>query len=986
MNGERWQEIKSVLEAALQLDSPKRSAYLDDACSSDPSLRREVESLLEADKQAQTDFLCAPRLGWEEIERESASWIGRRIGPYEIIELIGEGGMGSVYRAARADEQYQKQVAIKVVKMGLGTPLALARFRAERQILANLDHPNIARLLDGGTTESGLPYVVMELIEGQPIDEYCEVHGLRVEERLRLFRTVCLAVHYAHQHLVVHRDLKPGNILVTADGVAKLLDFGIAKILDTESSPGGAELTINFMRMTPQFASPEQVRGTAVTTASDVYSLGVILFLLLTGHHPYQFDSRSADSIVRAICDTEPPKPSTVARRTARTASDSDTQQTGSEREVSAGESPGKLSKRLQGDLDNIVLMALRKDPQRRYASAEQFAEDIRRHLESLPVSARNDTVGYRASKFVTRHRIAVVAGTAVILALATGMGMTLREARIAKAQSMKAERRFQDIRALSNSLIFDVHDSIQDLAGATPARKLIVEKALLYLDGLAGESQGDASLQRELAAAYKRIGDVQGYDFNANLGDNSAALTSYEKALAIRRALWSSAPGNIEDALALAEASRLVSQTQMAAADLSAALANAQKTVELVEPLRKSHPNDAAVLLEFILDCQAVANILSNDSLSSLGNNATATVFRRKQLDAAEQLAGLDPGSDRGQGNLAIALTGMGDQLWLGGERAMPTQYYSRARAIFAKLVEHSEHKRARALYLMNLVSAGIADAELANGELDKALARAQETVESAEKLSQADPSDAQSGRVLADNYVMLAELESRSGRAQSASADMNKATQLIMHFAGPSSKDPTKLASLTGLYVAQGALASRTGDNAGALKSYGAAIAVFSRLQSANANNVGAREHLAATYNMIGRVQMKQRNFEAATVSFNRARALSNVEWSVANADAQELYTMADADTGIGDIEAALGADARRDSKSRADHWQQAVSCYERSLATWKEVREPGLASPDMFDAVPPSVVTRHLALAKAALTGLIVHETSRVAPQNR
>ena len=276
---ERWQQVKDVLQGALELSEQRRKTFLDDACQGDRPLRQEVESLLLQENVLTEGFLRSPvAVNGQEVERDAESWAGRRIGPYEIIEIIGEGGMGSVYRAARADEQYQKQVAIKIVKLGLHTPFALARFRAERQILANLEHPNIARLLDGATTEAGLPYVVMELIDGQPIDQYCEARKLSIEERLRLFRTVCLAVQYAHQHLVVHRDLKPANILVTADGIPKLLDFGIAKILDTGSIPGGTETTIGFMRMlTPEYASPEQVRGDTVTTASDVYSLGVIL-------------------------------------------------------------------------------------------------------------------------------------------------------------------------------------------------------------------------------------------------------------------------------------------------------------------------------------------------------------------------------------------------------------------------------------------------------------------------------------------------------------------------------------------------------------------------------------------------------------------------------------------------------------------------------------------------------------------------------------
>jgi non-specific serine/threonine protein kinase/serine/threonine-protein kinase len=545
---ERWQEIKTVLEDVIQMDAGKRSIYLDQACSSDLSLRREVESLLAVDEELQSGFLRSPlKISREDVEHDRSSWIGRRIGAYEITAIIGEGGMGTVYRALRADEQYQKQVAIKVVKSGFGSSLALARFRAERQILANLEHPNIARLLDGGATEDGLPFVVMELIEGLPIDEYCETRGLSIEERLELFRAVCLAVQYAHQHLVVHRDLKPGNILVTANGVPKLLDFGIAKILDKESLAGLAEPTVSFLRMlTPEYASPEQVRGETVTTTSDVYSLGVVLYLLLTGRHPYLLANHSADAIVRAVCDTEPLKPSSAVLKAREIQSARNSPQVApQENPPTKQEQSSKLSKRLRGDLDNIVLMALQKDPQRRYASAEQLAEDIRRHLENLPVVARTDTARYRTSKFVTRHKIGVMATVLVAFVLVAALLVTIHEARVAREQSARAERRFNDVRTLANSLIFEIHDSVQDIPGATAARRVIVARALQYLDSLSAEQGNDLSLTRELAAAYQRLGDVQGYFYRANLGDTAGAESSYQKALAMRRRLAAAEPGN---------------------------------------------------------------------------------------------------------------------------------------------------------------------------------------------------------------------------------------------------------------------------------------------------------------------------------------------------------------------------------------------------------------------------------------------------------
>jgi eukaryotic-like serine/threonine-protein kinase len=313
MTPERWQQIREVFDRAVSLEAGDRLAYLDTACGPDSELRREVESLLCSDREAGTGFLNTPAVDLTQAEPPAASRVGRRIGAYNILEEIGHGGMGEVYRAGRADGQYEKEVAIKLVRGGYDTAAVLERFRHERQILASLDHPNIARLLDGGTTDEGIPYLVMELIEGTPIDQYCNAQHLTVTDRLRLFLQVCSAVQYAHQRLVIHRDIKPGNILVTQEGVPKLLDFGIAKILDPLSS---TETTVAGP-MTPEYASPEQIRNEPITTATDVYSLGVVLYKLVTGRSPYPATTRTPHEFARAICELEPERPSTIISKPA---------------------------------------------------------------------------------------------------------------------------------------------------------------------------------------------------------------------------------------------------------------------------------------------------------------------------------------------------------------------------------------------------------------------------------------------------------------------------------------------------------------------------------------------------------------------------------------------------------------------------------------------------------------------------------------------
>ncbi len=419
MTPEQWERIKEIFEAALGRPPDERSAYIEQACAGDHALRQEVASLLAAHERAGR-FLEEPAVSrtWEgEPEVAGLSLVGRRLGAYRVIRELSRGGMGTVYLAVRADEIYRKRVALKVVNPGMHTDDILRRFGQGRQILASLDHPNIARLLDGGATEDGRPYFVMEYIEGEPITQYCDQQRLSIRERLRLFQQVCAAVQYAHQNLIVHRDLKPSNILVTTEGAPKLLDFGIAKILNPQLTEcSSMTMTLGVRPMTPEYASPEQVRDGPVTTASDVYSLGVLLYELLTGHRPYRLTSHQPEEMCRIITETELEKPSTaIGRRDEQRPADAHlpSQPTADQRPPANGPlaievisrqrdtTPQRLKQQLKGDLDNIVLMALRKEPTRRYASVEQFAQDIKRYLDGRPVLAREDTLTYRTGKFI---------------------------------------------------------------------------------------------------------------------------------------------------------------------------------------------------------------------------------------------------------------------------------------------------------------------------------------------------------------------------------------------------------------------------------------------------------------------------------------------------------------------------------------------------------------------------------------------------------
>jgi serine/threonine protein kinase/tetratricopeptide (TPR) repeat protein len=420
---ERWEKIKELFETAIEREGSLRAAFLDEVCFGDPSLRAELGELIASHERAGS-FMGAPAYApaMELVSEDRLnSMVGCRIGPYQIIRDIGRGGMGAIYLAARADDVYRKQVAIKVVKRGMDSEAIVRGFRKERQIIASLDHPNIARLLDGGTTDAGLPYFVMDYVEGLPLDVYCATHKLSISARLELFRMVCSAVHYAHQQGIVHRDLKPGNILVTVAGLPKLLDFGIAKVSDPElwSATVG---TMVGCPLTPAYASPEQIRGDGITRASDIYSLGVMLYELLTGHRPYRIQSHTPQEIGRVICEQIPEKLSTIVSRIDEIPLAEDgSQMTITPDSVSEGRGgrPERLRQRLAGDLDNIVLMALRKEPERRYSTVEQFSEDIRRHLECQPIIARKSTLIYHTTKFVERNRTGVITAFSVAIILA---------------------------------------------------------------------------------------------------------------------------------------------------------------------------------------------------------------------------------------------------------------------------------------------------------------------------------------------------------------------------------------------------------------------------------------------------------------------------------------------------------------------------------------------------------------------------------------
>ncbi len=513
-SAEEWERAQELFNEAVDLPPAERKKLLDRICGENETLRREVESLLDSDAQANS-FIEDPA---ESIPRDfltepEENFSGRQFGTYRVIREIGRGGLGAVYLAARADESFEKQVALKVVKRGLDTDDILRRFRVERQILAQLEHPNIARLIDAGSTEDGLPYFVMEYVQGQSLLDYCDATGAGVTERLQLFRKICEAVAYAHQNLVIHRDLKPSNILVTAGGEPKLLDFGIAKVLTPEED-AYAQTIPSLRILTPEYASPEQIKGGKITTSSDVYSLGVLLYELLSGQKPYRLTSRSAEEFSKAITDQEPERPSTTRQ---------------DHPQINQQDSHS-----LRGDLDNIVLMALRKEPERRYASVERFSEDVRRHLVGLPVIAHKDTLNYRASKFVKRNKTGVAAVALIILALLGGLIATTWQTRIARQERDRA-RAAQTSAELARKQSERLNSFLQTLlSSADPSRLGRNVKVVEVLDAAGKSLDGELASEPELLA-QAHMTMARAYQ---SLRDSEPAIRHARAALALTRRL----------------------------------------------------------------------------------------------------------------------------------------------------------------------------------------------------------------------------------------------------------------------------------------------------------------------------------------------------------------------------------------------------------------------------------------------------------------
>lgn len=784
MTAERWKLVQEVLHEALDRPEAERRQFVEDSTTDDADLFSEVWSLVEA-AAGSTGFLTQPVLDRAVIERSTAAMktpdlLGSRIGQYKILEQIGHGGMGAVYRAVRDDDEFEQEVAIKVAKAGLDAGLFRTRFLYERQIHAFLNHPNIARLLDGGTTEDGRPYFVMELIDGESIVKHCLAHSLSLTDRVALFRQVCAAVEYAHRHLVVHRDLKPSNVLITPEGQPKLLDFGIAKLLLPDHPSLQPTQTAEMARvLTPDYASPEQVRGGALNTSTDVYSLGLVLYELLTGKKGQEIGPMSPVELERAICEREPAR-------------------------------PGKVNPEIPGDLENIVLKAIEKDPARRYLSVEQLSEDLLRYLEGRPVRAKGDGRLYRFGKFIRRNKAVVGAVAAVILTLVGGIVTTTRQARI-------AESRFQNLRKLVNTLVFEM-DALEALPGSTAQRRRLVEHALEYMDGLDREAGAPRELRRDVARIYEKVGDVHGKADGPYLGNTTKALEYYQKAMSIRETLV--------DEAAPEEAPQAREELSRAYVRLAGSLkinGRARESIDyehkalgIQQKLLEANPSSLPLRRAVAATLQSLGL-----SLSEIGDDIGALDVRRQALTQFEKLFAAGMQKEEDYRALVLANTRVASVLSRRKEYEEASRFHAKALEIARMGVEaYPRHNPLRSTE--SVVIRAMASDERRRGQLEKAEDLTRQANVVLRKLHSDDVNDFRTHSMLAATHFELAEIHALAKRGGEALAEHRNALAIREE------------------------LAQRDPANAGAAIEVAQSYAAMGRLQLGREDKILGRENL--------------------------------------------------------------------------------------------------------------------------------------------
>ncbi len=774
----------------------------------------------------------ARSVGGHKSERQI---IGQHIGPYHVVSEIGRGGMGAVYRALRVDGEFTSQVAIKVISHGIDSDLLLQRFRTERQIQARLSHPNITRLLDGGTTENGLIYFVMEYIDGQPLTLYCDSHKLPVTGRLKLFQKVCDAVSYAHQNLVVHRDLKPDNILVAEDGTPKLLDFGIAKILDFSDDGGDATRTM-MQIATPAYASPEQIRGEQVGMASDVYSLGVLLYELLTGKRPYRLESMGWEESARVICERDATRPSSVV--STKAADSAETQRISRFRSTTVE----GLRKRLAGDLDKIVSLAMRKDPARRYRSVDQLSEEIRRHLDGRPVQARGDSITYKGSKLVRRHKLASALTLALTLLFIAASG-------VAMWQAHRLSMRLDEDRKLATSFLVSAHEQIAKLPGSTPVREALLEKSLEYLNGLARERGSNREMRRSLALAYEGFADLQAGVDGSGFEKSAQALQTYLVSRKFREALATEAPH------------RETAEYQTAQYELA-------------------------------------SNYLMGSYIIGRARNIDERIrYDTKSLAICETLTQSEPENREYRSLLSKAYTSTAYGFGLAGRWSDAIAKYRQAlvirKELAAKEPENTTSQREIATLTYRL-----AVIETQSGHPSEAIPHLRDTLAIQNRLLQTNPNDVRLSSEVASTHHFLGVALGATGNLAEALTHFRDAIAIREKTLAVDARDARTRSLLAGNYAEQATLLLKLGSNAAALGSISHAISIQHELLALDIRSIPARlsladyeARLAAIDAANGQTREAGENWQQAETLYDELNREGHLKAGDVRADAEKV-----------------------------------------------------------------------------------------------
>lgn len=766
MTPERWQQVKLLLAQAMEAPLADRRRFLNDRCGGDSELRFEVESLLEhasGEVQVQEKTVRTSLDETRDVPVESVMHLrfgirpGQNVGPYRIQRLLGEGGMGSVYLAVREVDGYEMRVALKIMRVAALNDYSMRRFRMERQILARLSHANITRLLDGGVTVEGLPYLVTEYVEGLSLDQFCAQEKPSLPARLRVFLDVLNALSFAHRNLIVHGDIKPANILVTSEGTAKLVDFGIARLVDPDSSSSNGSTTT--FALTPGWASPEQLRGDPPSVLADLYSVGRVFYELIAGQNSHSLSGLPPQRYLEILSNT-PGLPSQVSG-----------------------------DKALEGDLDDIALKAVEFESEQRYQSADQFGDDIRAYLESRPISARRATWRYRAGKFTRRHRRAVILGGVVTIALISLIAATLIQARLAREQYAAAARQASGVRKLANAFVFDLDDAVAEMPGATQIRARIMQSAVEYLDRLAKESAGNSELQYELGLAYTKVGDVLGRPGGSNLGKTAAALENYRKAEFILEPLARDPQATQDQKFHLAALYTKISAVLRVVGDFHVALDYDLKSLGIRQALVQLNPADQELKRALAQSLTSLGGIYSQ-----LGQWPQVLEARQRALKMSEELVAANKKNVADRRGLVLARTRLASILSREKRHGPALEQLRIAVGEQKALVDENPVNSQIILAYASTLSA------LARG-LDESgdVAGALHQHKIAEKIYEAevatDPVDVRARSLLGTARASIGRLLTKSGRASAALSYLERALQTRLYL---SERDPANSGAL--------------------------------------------------------------------------------------------------------------------------------------------------------------------------------------------